>query len=130
MPVLQAPRYSCPSTAMLEGRRVLVACVSRLHCPQVTHKPEVRRLFAPSVIRQSPSLNSARLADRPVAALVAAGLGLEPGCASRASRQPGGITGKPWRCSRSQFQVNFSSCPLHAQGHAGDCTDLRGGSTP
>lgn len=57
-------RYSCPPAARLEGWRVPVACISCLHCPQVTRKPEIWRLFPPSFIWQSPCLNCAHLADR------------------------------------------------------------------
>lgn len=41
-----------------------MACISHLHCLQVTRKPEIWRLFPPSFVWQSPCLNCAHLADR------------------------------------------------------------------
>lgn len=62
LPALQAPRHSCHlSQGKVGGCRGFG--ISCRHCPQVTCKPEIQRLFPPSFIWQSPCLNHTCLAD-------------------------------------------------------------------
>lgn len=114
LPALQAPRHSCrPSQGKVRGFQGFG--VSRCHCPQVTCKLAIQRLFPPSFIWRSPGLNHTCLADG------IGGRGAKAGAGTAAWGHPQ----KCWRCSESQFKVNISSCPLHAQGPVEDCTKGR-----